>query len=577
MFQFLLLALCLPVLFVSVAVAQPLQVTQHQHSSLPHSHSVQEAESQRYTCSMHPSFVTTDPNERCPICGMELVPVSSNRSSGPSSSNPQISFSGRSLALLQVQTEPVRQGAVQHELEVIGELDFDERYLTSISAYTSGRIDRLWVNYTGAHVEQQAPLVEIYSPELLTAQFDLLQAHRQVNPSDDPIRGAPVWRESQQVTLRAARQRLRLLGLSNAQIDQVITRGEATDRMVVQAPGSGQVVARHVRQGDYVTTGEVLLELVDPSKMWAVLQVFERDLTYFNVGDAVTVQPHIRGTQLRETQQGEVVSIAPRIDPQTRTRNVHVALENTSGALSAGGFIRATLSTEQVNVLTIPASAPLLTGTRAVVYVQNHANEEQSTFSARTVTLGRKFGDRYEVLSGLNAGDLVVTRGAFRIDAELQLQGHTSMMNPAPQQQAEQVNITSLVAPYLGMWEALQSDNLAAWQQAAADFYNGVAAVEWPPSLATEQAQLEIGAGHAHHVADISTARQHFYEHSQAMISLARAGYHQGTLYLMYCPMARQGEGAYWLQANDQLRNPYYGAMMLRCGDLIEPLEGAQQ
>ncbi|EHR41916.1 efflux RND transporter periplasmic adaptor subunit [Alishewanella jeotgali] len=548
------------------------------------------AETQEYTCSMHPTFRSTDPNDRCPICGMELIPVSGGRGGeGPT----EIEFSGRALALLGVQTEPVRRGDAEQVIRLSGQLEFDERALTSISAWTGGRIERLYVNYTGAYVEAGARLVELYSPELFVAQQELLQATRQANQD------APAFlRDSQATTLRAARERLRLLGLSNEQIDAVITRGEARDRITIHAPTAGLVVTRNVSQGDYVNTGDVIVELADEQRMWALFEVFERDLGAIQVGQYLEFS--VQGQ--REMLHGEVISIAPRIDPERRTRTVRVALEAGEQALSAGGFTRAEVHITQSDKLTIPTSAALLTGRRAVVYVALG----EGRFAPRTVELGQRFGDRLEVIDGLEEGDTIVSRGAFRIDSELQLQGRPSMMSPEGEHAGghghghdahaqhndhgvhemaamdelavtgdfSQVDLSAVTDAYMGMWEALHSDDLSAWQSSAKIFFAALDATQWPTASEAVYELLATGKGHAHHVGNINTARDQFFAHSQGMIALAEAGVLPNTIYLMYCPMARRGQGAHWLQPNSGLLNPYFGATMLRCGDELERFEG---
>jgi Cu(I)/Ag(I) efflux system membrane fusion protein len=585
----------------------------NQASSNEQDQAVQQAFSsgaQEYTCSMHPNFRSTDPNERCPICGMELIPVAASSSDDEFV---RIEFSGRSLALLGLQTEPVQRGPAQHEVRLTGQIEFDESALTSISAWTSGRIERLFVNYTGAHVSAQQPLLELYSPELLVAQQELLQAHRQLQQN-----GPEFLRDSQATTYRAARERLRLLGLSSAQIDAVISAGEARDRVTIYAPSAGLVVTRNVRQGDYVNTGDTLLELADENKLWALFEVFERDLAFIQRGQHLQFQLG----NADESLHGEVVSIAPRIDAERRTRAVRVALTNTGDtAMVPGAFTRATVQIDVADVLSIPTSAALVTGKRAVVYVQINAGE----FAARTVELGRRLGDRYEVLDGLTEDELIVSRGAFRIDSELQLRGRPSMMAPegggatghehhghgatddehasdehaghahatngaeAHADHAEHANhaepeaeiaftnalhLTPLFSAYHAMWEALHSDSLSDWQSAAQEFHALVSDVTWPNDFKAIEQQLSVGLGHAHHVSSIRVARDQFYSHSQAMIALAEAGFHQGELQLMFCPMARRGDGAYWLQENDTLLNPYFGASMLRCGDVVRALTG---
>ena len=570
---------------------------QHDHSS---AETVSEAlladEEQEYTCSMHPNFRSTDPNERCPICGMELVPITRNAAGDDDLT--RIEFTERSLALLDLQTHVVQRGSATAQLRMIGSLDFDERTLTAISAWAGGRIERLHVNFTGAYVEAGDPLIELYSPELYVAQQELIQAYTQTQ------REAPGFlADSNQTTLRASRERLRLLGLSSAQIEQIIASGEASDRITIRAPTAGLVVTRNVSQGDYVNTGDTVLELADQDQLWAVFELFERDLQYIEMGQQLEF--NLRSSN--ERIQGVVESLGPRIDAERRTREVRVAVNAGDHSLTAGAFVRALVNVEVNDVMTIPASAPLLTGDRAVVYVRV-ANDSKE-FEARNVEIGRKLGDSYEVLSGLAEGDLVVSRGAFRIDSELQLRGQPSMMAPqgggavghnhghehghdsnganaefGQQVTAEQheesvapagesLQLNDLPQHYFALWEALHSDDLSAWQHNAEQFYQAADAIRWPHNMHDLHAELNTGVGHAHHVDSLEQARELFQVHSQAMIALARADYLGVNTYLMFCPMAFDNQGAYWLQPDSRLLNPYFGASMLRCGERVESFE----
>ncbi|RUO20835.1 hypothetical protein CWE08_06960 [Aliidiomarina iranensis] len=431
-----------PLWLVIITVAMALAIAggvqaQHAHEHQGHSHNASSGSSASaqnednpfadentvYTCSMHPMFRSENPDDRCPICGMALVPVATEDESDESNdSEPSVSLSERSLALLNVQIQPVVLDTAVQRIRVTGQLDFDERALTSISAWTSGRIERLYINYTGASVKAGEPLVEIYSPDLLVAQRELLLA-RLALAAERPADGRTVGDLGNERTFQAARERLRLLGLDSAQIEAVLERGVATDRVIIKAPSSGLVLARNVSQGDYVNTGEALFQLADSRKMWAVLQVFERDLANFVIGQQLQLEMTSSGVQLN----GEIVAVAPRINADSRTRAVHLAIDSPQEAFTAGAFIHAIAQVPVNEVLQIPASAPLITGERAIVFVRDR--DDHSRFIAREVTLGRKLGDFYEVRSGLTAGEHVVSRGAFMLDSELQLRGERSMMS----------------------------------------------------------------------------------------------------------------------------------------------------
>ena len=264
-------------------------------------------------------------------------------------------------------------------------------------------------------------------------------------------------------------------------------------------------------------------------------------------------------------------------------------LADSVNDLRVGDFVYGHLQSMHSNRLLVPKSAVLFTGERSWVYLQNP--QSNARYEGKEVRLGKALGEFYEVRSGLSAGDLVVTRGAFKIDSEMQLRGKASMMSRMDSAQdmeqrmereahmhtadeAHGVAIESLMEHYFAMWEALHTDSLEAWQHAAMAFYPAVEAIDWPAELAQQQENLLKGAGHAHHVSNLETARDHFFYQSLALIQLAQQQSVSVEAHIAYCPMARNGAGAEWLQPHRELRNPYFGAMMLRCGEMRAQVGG---
>jgi Cu(I)/Ag(I) efflux system membrane fusion protein len=244
---------------------------------------------------------------------------------------------------------------------------------------------------------------------------------------------------------------------------------------------------------------------------------------------------------------------------------------------------RARLLHSKEDALLIPVSAALQTGKRALVYVK--LDEQQPTFVGREVILGQRFGDQYQVLSGLAEGELVVSKGAFRLDSELQIRGLPSMMAPdgaagdphaahapAPTQQKDfrlaPAAEAALLAAYQQAYLALTEDDLAAWQQAMAAFQQQVTAIGWPTHLADSIQALKAGADNPPRVTGLTEARQQFYQHNVGLLRLAELGVLAAGWYQAYCPMAHSGEGAAWLQPQAELLNPYFGSDMLHCGEI---------
>jgi membrane fusion protein, copper/silver efflux system len=386
-----------------------------------------------YSCVMHPHVRSQTPDQ-CPICGMDLVPVVAEGSQAQASIDretaPQLRLTPRSAALLQLDVHRAERRAVEVPVRLFGRLDHDESRLRTIAAWVAGRIERLHVDFTGAVVAAGQPLLELYSPTLIAAQEELLQA---LQAERALAQGADLVRESARLTVAASRDRLRLLGFDTAQIELLESRGTVDDRVTIPAPVSGIVMERLAAAGDYVDTGTPIYRLADLSRLWAQFEVYESDLRWLAPGQRAdfTAQSHPG-----ERFEGTVSFIDPVVDERTRTARVRVDIANPDGRLKPGTFVRGSVTSvvrdagDGLLPLLIPASAPLLTGRRAVVYVQL-ADADQPTYEPRDVLLGPRAGAWYVVLDGLREGELVVSNGAFKIDAELQIRGQSSMMQPA--------------------------------------------------------------------------------------------------------------------------------------------------
>ncbi|WP_233081885.1 efflux RND transporter periplasmic adaptor subunit [Rheinheimera soli] len=537
---------------------------------------------QQYTCSMHPQIRLSDPNERCPICGMALIPVAAEDGHTASGEQVELRLSPRAAALLQTAVMPVRQAASSQHLSLPGTLVADQSRVQTISAWTSGRIEQAYVNRTAQQVQAGEPMLEIFSPELIVIQQELLQA-KQLSARSSLPAGS---------TLDGARRRLRLLGVPSAQIEHILQREQLQDTVTVSAPVSGIVTEKFVNQGAYVSTGQPLFTVLALDKLWLELAAFESQLPLLQVGQQVEVSVKALPG---ETLSGRIELIEPELNIANRNARVRVLLANPDGRLKPGMLAQASIQAEVKASLLVPASAVLFTGKQSLVYVQPDPAEPR--YEPRQVELGLRLGEEYQLLSGVSAGELVVTQGAFRLDSELQIRGLPSMLNPAvtPTQHATatashthsapQVAATPapnpdgfvvpaeaqsvLLQAYTQAYEALVADDLAGWQQATLSLQQAVAAVDWPERFPRVLSTLNAGAGEIMDVTEIAQARALFYRHNLGLLRFAELGVLADGWYEAYCPMARDGEGASWLQREAELRNPYFGAMMLRCGDIV--------
>ncbi len=372
------------------------------------------AEETVYTCSMHPQIKQNKPG-LCPICAMDLVPMTTMASEEEHVDPNEIRMTESALALASVQTTIVNQGIPKNDVQLLGKVQADERKVSELTARFGGRIEKLMINYTGQKVRKGEKLGTIYSPELITAQKELLEAlkYKTSNPS----------------FYTATRAKLRLWDLTNEQIDAIEIRGETKTYFDIQSPITGTITKRHVSIGDYVKEGTALFEVINLSKVWVLFDAYESDLPWIKKGDNIefTIQS-VPGKQY----SGKVTFIDPFIDAQTRVAKVRVELNNTDGQLKpemfANGILKSNIAAN-TNELLIPKSAILWTGKRAVVYVKV-PERETTSFIYREIVLGPEAGNFYVVSEGLYEGEEIAMNGVFKIDAASQLAGKPSMMNP---------------------------------------------------------------------------------------------------------------------------------------------------
>lgn len=381
-----------------------------------------------WTCSMHPQIQLPEPG-KCPICFMELIPIR-RENEGDKESIREITLSESARKLAGITTEEVQRLNVSVETRMVGKVDYDETRVRNITAWTGGRVDRMYVDYTGSRVKKGQPMVSIYSPELLTAQAELIQAVKALE--DLKNSNLDLVKDSAKRTEEAAREKLRLLGLTRGQIDRVANEGKPSDHITLYAPQGGVVIRKDVNEGQYVKTGMSIYSIADLTTLWVILEAYETDLPWIALGQQVEFQTEAYPGKIFK---GKVVYIDPLVNEKTRTVRVRLEVGNKDGSLKPGMLVRATqqkdgkAKTAGESPLVIPASAPLITGKRAVVYVANP--DKAGAFEGREIVLGPRAGNHYIVRSGLEEGEQVVTKGNFKIDSAVQIVAKPSMMNPS--------------------------------------------------------------------------------------------------------------------------------------------------
>ena len=617
--------------------------------------------SSKWTCAMHPQVQLPEPG-KCPICFMDLIPTPSDDAAEADGLGPRtLQMSEDAVALAEIETARVERRSVAHEVGMVGKIALDETRVAYITSWVSGRLDRLFVDYTGVTVRANDHLVEIYSPTLYSAQQELLQSIATAKKLEG--RSLDILRSASDRTIVSAREKLRLYGLSDDQIGAIVEKGVPDQHVTIFAPIGGVVVHKNVLEGMYVEEGTRIYTIADLSKLWVVLDAYESDLAWLRYGQDVEFQVE---AYPGEHFHGRVAFIDPLLDDRTRTVKVRLNVDNVGQRLKPDMFVSATAHAvltshgkvvdedladkwmcpmhpevvadglesctecgmalvpavelgfaaqpERGESIVIPATAPLITGKRAVVYVRL-PDRERATFEGREIELGPRAGDWYVVNEGLEEGEEVVVYGNFKIDSELQIRARPSMMSAAGGagsaghqhgREAAQEDPPSAgeASTEAATNDEPQGDESASFRRQLGDVVDAFiqlhgelaadrdgrtaagavrAALDMvdPQRLADEQrrlwnSQLPALRDAVEALADAPELAARRARLAPATDRLAEAlrtfGYERdsGEVGVFHCPMALDDAGANWLQDEESVANPYFGAEMRRCGSLVE-------
>ena len=541
---------------------------------------------QYYTCGMHPWVILPNPGN-CPICHMTLVKLD------PLKFSKEVVISPVMAQNIGVRIAPVTVGPVTSVIRTVGSVDYDETLVRDINLKIAGWVEKLHVDYVGMPVEKGQPLLEIYSPELVTAQEEYLSAFKNRPTAARPAAstGMATWEDD---LLQAARKRLENFDISPEQIVELERTGKATRTMTLRSPYRGLVVAKNVLEGMKVEPGVQLFRIADLSRVWIMVTLYEYQLPFVQVGQkAVMTLSYIPGQDF----EGKVAFIYPYLNAELRQVKVRLEFDNPTMMLKPGMFANVELrGTLAANRIMVPREALVDTGSRQVVFV----SLGQGRFDPRTVKVGVEAADgQVVILDGLHSGDNVVTSGTFLLDSEARLRDALGKMvrgELAGQQKVQAVvagqselkslpkgasdAIVAMMEGYFAIGDKLSRDTTAGIADDArkvAASIDAVLKIEiaddptfWQRH--TEAAGIRGKALEMVAIEDIAKARETFADLGTAAEKLLKATgippAYGKEVQALHCPMFHEGQGGtWWMQPAGDVRNPYFGKSMLQCHD----------
>ncbi len=575
-----------------------------------HEHTASEKKEEVWTCSMHPNVRKSKPGQ-CPICFMDLIRL---KEDSGSTDGKTLKLSAAARKLAEVKTAPVLSGPATRTLRLPGTVQLDETRIKHVTAWVGGRIEKLYVNYTGIPVNKGDHMAEFYSPDLLAAQEELRRSTGNENLHRNVI------------------ERLLRWGIDRKQINSFKSSTAPSELVTINSPAAGIVVEKAVKEGMYVKQGTRLFSIADMNQLWLMAKIYERDIQWLRYGQPVECEFEAFPGRIFP---GTIAFIAPVLSETSRTVDARINIDNKNGLLTPGMFGRITIKvtlgkggevvspalagkwispmhpeiikdgpgtcdvcgmdlvpiesmgfkTQPVKEmpLIVPETSVLWSGTRSIVF-KEVKHEETGLYEANEVVLGPKVDNGYMIFSGLSKDDRVVIEGAFKLDAEQQIRAKTSMMSPDREivnqpastgQPALSAKETALVEKQiklcLNISTALAADNLAAATQAAKEAHNAL-----PDLKNTNSKRIKELADKMMPIlmkmmqrSDIQKTREDLFRLTPILKELISSVENKLSFAIHedYCPMAFNNKGAGWFQPATELANPYYGAMMLRCGE----------
>ena len=556
-----------------------------------------EGDKQFYTCGMHPWVILPKPGD-CPVCHMKLTPLDPAKFTGEITIDPVITQN------IGVRVAPVVSGPLIRTIRTVGKVDYDETGVRDINTRFDGWVEKLHVDYVGARVEAGQPLFDVFSRELYSAQEEYLIALRSSNDQGPSVEFVPGVGKDREKNLEAARRRLLLFGIGPEEIERLELDGKVSRTMTITSPWSGLVTEKHAFEGMRITPGMLAYRIADLSEVWVLVTLYEYQLPFVQEGQsAVMTLAYLPGQRF----EGKVEHVYPWLDEKTREARVRLEFENPDLLLKPGMF--ATVELEgllSVDRTLAPREAIIDTGERQIAFVSLGTGK----FEPREVRMGVQARDgMVEVLSGLRPGELVVTSGQFLLDSEARIRealgkmirggmageqertavlAGPSELQTLPEELAN--DLSALLDRYFDIGAKLSADQLEGTALPAREIGAAVDrllkhGIPDRPHFWHEHEEVARIRGKALELAsseEIEDARLRFGDLSIALTRLLGAtgipsGYGKEVREVR-CPMFGEGQGgSIWLQPAGDVRNPYFGSVMLECFDQIRELPVTEQ
>lgn len=534
-----------------------------------HNHSEAAIKNQMWTCSMHPQIMQAEAGD-CPICGMDLIPAEVSVEGLKAN---QFKLTENAMALANIQTMKVGEGIsdASNVINLSGEIVVNADETATQPAHFDGRIDKLYVTSIGQQVKMGDLIAEIYSPDLVVAQQELIATYKTKNVSPE--------------LYQSVRKKFEFWKIKEKQLSEIEKSGKVKMTFAIYSHVTGIVTDISVNKGAHITEGHPIFKISNLNTVWAEFDVYEKQLSFVNIGLPI----YITTNQNSNTKiEAKISFVDPILNTNTRTVVVRALLKNSKNNLKPGMFVNGELITEktkQSNVF-VPKTAILWTGKRSLVYVKI---SNESVFEMRSIELGKSAGKFHEVIAGLKTGEEIVVSGTFTVDAAAQLLGKKSMMTKVDDVSKKKVAVERLqvnvkfqnqlqkvVASYLELKEEFVLSNADKTNEIISSFNTSLGKVDmkllkepvahqiWMRLLKEIKSSVVLMSSSK----EIAEQRNAFIQLSSVMIHSVKAFGINKKIYNQFCPMANNDNGANWLSFQENIKNPYFGDTMLTCGNV---------